>query len=597
MTQSSRDDDAGQIGPATAAERAAILPQTFSTRCESNPYLREPAVRKLVDFFEAKGLAALKDEDQREQWYADWITYQAEHRIYASVLSPRQYTTLGTDLDLLRLARFVELFAYFSPAHGYSFQVSFLGLFAILMGTNDALKQEAVAALEAGGLLAFGVSEKSHGSDLLANEFTLQQLAPDRYVAQGTKYYIGNANAASIIAILARKLEQPGRRADKRAPLALFALRPAQCPGFGNLRKVRTLGVRAGFVGAFDVNDHALPATDLIAEGRDAWDAMFGAVTLGKFLLGFASIGICEHALAEATSHLTARILFGKPAIQMPHLRFNMAQAYARLAAMKLYSYRALDYVHAASAEDRRYLLFAAVQKAKVSTEGVKVMALLSECMGARGFEAETYFETALRDAQLIPAVEGSTHINLGLAAQFLPRYFSRPSAELASPRSLVGGEEPSRENPYLMQARTGGIGTIAFRHFIEGYQPLRHLANVRTFTRQVKSVRLFTAAIRRKRAALAQTEVGLALGQCLATIAYGQLVAESAWRLEAPGQLVSVIFHLLVNDLSALALSLASSPHLNRLERLLLRRAVSVPTTSADDWQFVAERLTCDLL
>jgi acyl-CoA dehydrogenase len=126
-----------------------------------------------------------------------------------------------------------------------------------------------------------------------------------------------------------------------------------------------------------------------VADGRQAWDAVFGTVTLGKFFLGFGSIGICEHAFQEAAEHLGQRMLYGKSALEMPHIRATMSHAYARLTAMKLYAYRALDYVHAASAEDRRYLLFAAVQKARVSTEGVKVMALLSECMGARGLNPQ----------------------------------------------------------------------------------------------------------------------------------------------------------------------------------------------------------------
>jgi acyl-CoA dehydrogenase len=573
--------------PATPA--AAIFPQSFTPQ-RITDLCFPPAAIKVAEFFQAKGLAALKDEDQREQWYDDWLAFQAQHRLYASVLSPRAYSTLGHELNLFHLVRFVEAFASFSPAHGYSFQASFLGLFSILMGTNDGLKREAVAALEAGGLLAFGVSERSHGSDLLGNEFTLRPAAaPGRFVATGSKYYIGNANAAAIISTLARKLDPSGRRADKRAPMALIALRPSHTAAFQNLRKIRTLGVRAGFVGAFDVVDHELPASDVIADGRDAWDAVFGTVTLGKFLLGFASIGICEHALAEATDHLTGRILFGKPAIEMPHLRFNMAQAYARLTAMKLYAYRALDYVHAASATDRRYLLYTAVQKAKVSNEGVKVMALIAESVGARGFESETFIEMALRDAQLIPAVEGSTHINLGLAAQFLPRYFSKP-ADLPDPPSLLAGQTPSQENPYLMQARTGALGTIAFPHYFSAYRPLRHLPNVHTFSRQVNAFRLFLGATHRRRAAWAETELGLLLGQCIATIAYGQLIAENIHRLGVPPQLASAIFHLLVNDLGGLALSLAGSPHLNRLERLLLRRVVAVPHTSADDWQFVSD-------
>jgi acyl-CoA dehydrogenase len=213
---------------------------------------------------------------------------------------------------------------------------------------------------------------------LLANEFTIAEAEPDRFVANGSKYYIGNSNCACLIAILARKGNRRDAQSRRAAPV-LFALRPDQSAGFSGARKIRTLGVRAAFVGEFALQDHELPRGDVIAEGRQAWDAVFGAVTLGKFFLGFGSIGICEHAFEEAAAHLQARILYGKPAIDMPHIRSTMVQAFARLTAMKLYAYRALDYLHSSSETDHRYLLFAAVQKAKLSTEGVKVLSLLSE--------------------------------------------------------------------------------------------------------------------------------------------------------------------------------------------------------------------------
>src|SRR5205823_5204351 len=112
--------------------------------------------------------------------------------------------------------------------------------------------------------------------------------------------------------------------------------------------------------------------------------------------LGFGSVGICERAFAEAFAHLRGRVLYGRPVTEMPHIRAATAAAFARLTAMKLYACRALDYLQAAGDRDRRYLLFNAVQKAKVSTEGVKVLGLLADCLGARGVEAETYFESAL---------------------------------------------------------------------------------------------------------------------------------------------------------------------------------------------------------
>jgi acyl-CoA dehydrogenase len=576
-------------------EPDAIFPQTFSPDGASpgaRTYLRDPRVQQLVQFFHNKGLAAIKQEDRCEHWYDDWLAYQSERRIYANLIAPRQYSSLGAELNLLKLTRFLEVFGYFSPAHGYSLQCSFLGLFSILMGTNSALKKESVAELERGGLFAFGISEKAHGSDVLANQFTLRQISPGRFVANGTKYYIGNSNVASIISILARKENAGAAGRERRSPLALFAFRPAQCKGFQNARKIHTLGVRAGFVGEFEVNEHLLPESDLIAEGRSAWDAVFGTITLGKFFLGFGQIGICEHALEEATAHLNTRILFGRPAIQMTHLRSLMTQAYARLTAMKLYAYRALDYVQAAGPADRRYLLFTAVQKAKVSTEGVKVMSLLSECMGAKGFESDTYFEMALRDAQLIPGLEGSAHINLSLAAQFTAAYFEKNAKEkLADPVSVFQLGTAS-ENPYLMQAPAGHINDIRFNEFLAPYRPLVSIPNVRLFAKQAAAFKQFVLNSRIDRDSQADTEMTQATGGFLATIAYGQLIAENCAILNIPAQIASAIFHNLVHDLSVSSLAIATLPSLDEVQRRRIRRMIVTPEIRGADWDFVAERV-----
>jgi len=574
---------------------AATLPRTFVAASEEqpdDPYLADPSIRKLLKFFADKGLAALKEEDRAERWYDDWLVFQAAHRIYASVLSPREYSKLGHQLDLLKLTRLLEVFAYCSPGHGYSLQVSFLGLFPILMGTNPDLKREAVAALEAGGVFALGVSEKDHGSDLLGNTFTVRESGQGHLLATGGKYYIGNSNCAAMISVLARKADPRSAERARRAPFMMFALRPAKSPAYRNVRKIRTLGVRQAFVGELQVADHACSETDIFAEGRTAWDAVFGTVTLGKFFLGFGSIGICAHALAEAATHLGARMLYGKPAVALPHLRTMMSQALARLAAMKLYAYRALDYVQAAHAGDRRYLLYCAVQKAKVSTEGVKVMALLSECIGAKGFESDTYFETALRDAQLIPGLEGSTHINLGQAAQFVPRYFAgKDGHAVAPPASLQTGQARRGENPYLMEARTGGFNTIAFSDPLTAYRPLASIPNVRHFVRQAKAFSLF---VRHDAGAamLADAEGALLMGRCAAAIAYAQLVAEHAALTQVPRPMIDSVFELFVNDLSGLALTLAAFRGLDERGRAAARKLIVVPTAATEGWDLWADRL-----
>ena len=264
---------------------------------------------------------------------------------------------------------------------------------------------------------------------------------------------------------------------------------------------------------------------------------------------------------------------------------------------MKLYAYRALDYLQIAGENDRRYLLFCAVQKAKVSAEGVKVVGLLGECIGARGFESDTYFESALRDIQLIPSLEGSTHVNFTQAAGFLSAYLFHPDADAPFPESLNSSDgesmTTSAENPYLFRARTGGVKSVSFAHYLKAYRPLAAVANVRLFTRQAKALRMFVLASRSSRQWKEDAGSLIALGRCVATLAYGQLIAEQAAITAVPLPLVSLIFEQLVETLSAESQQLASLTRPGGLLNLLLGRVHVRARTSPAEVQTVADMIT----
>ncbi len=549
----------------------------------------------LVEFFEKKGLAALKQEDRDEVWYQDWIDYQASHGLYASLLSPRQYSNRGHHFSLRRLTRFLETFAFYSPAHAYSLHVSFLALFPILVSANESLKKEAIAKLEAGGLFAFGVSERSHGADVFAIDMTVTSASDGSLVANGAKYYIGNANAACMISILGKKVDAAASSASKRAPFAFFAVRPGEAPAYHSVRKIRTIGIRNAFVGEFQVIDHALPQRDVISEGRDAWEALHGTINFGKYFLGFGSVGMCERSFVEALGHMRGRVLYGKPVTEMPHIRATTAVAFGRLVAMKLYAYRALDYLQVASRDDRRYLLFNPVQKAKVSTEGVVVMHLLSECIGARGFEAETFFESALRETLLIPSLEGSTHINFGLTTQFVDNYFAATQGDVATPQSVMLQDGDPGENPYWWEARDRNAKSVRFAPRLKAYETLRAVPNVQMFVEQIEA---FAAFVKDGVASLNPAlDAGLSvgIGKCFSTIVHAQLVAENCTIAELAMSTVSVIFHGMIEDLSAEALKLSAMFGCDSIQRAQLTAVVRIPRTIVDDLesvsQFIAER------
>jgi acyl-CoA dehydrogenase len=554
----------------------------------ASEYLQDPSTRLLVEFFRNKGLESLKQEDGREDWYQDWIEFQAQHGLYASLLSPRKYSSRGHRFDRRKLTRFVEVFAYFSPAHAYSLHVSFLGLSVILMSDNEPLKQEAIARLEAGELFALAISEQVHGADLFANEFAIHEGEGGGFLADGEKYYIGNANVAGLMSILARTVEADGAGPTRRSDFVFFALRPGEAPGFQNVQKIRTLGVRSAFVGEFEVRSHPVAEGDVISQGRGAWDAVFATVNLGKFILGFGAVGSCSHAFAEALDHMHHRVLYNRRVTEIPHLRVATALAFARLSAMKLYANRALDYLQGSCADDRRYLLFTAVQKARVSTEGVKVMTLLSECVGAWGFETETFFETALRDMQLIPALESSTHINFELTARFIGPYFA--AGDTISRPPVPPTARDVGENLYWMEARFRNFRTVRFAHCLDAYEPLRTVPNAGVFMKQTQAFSRFVQVGVTSLRPTTDAGLHVRLGRCLSVIAYAQLVAENCVAIQAPLPLVSVIFHSLIEDLGEEALRLAALFPAESLPRTQLKSVVRVPRTDACDFESVSD-------
>ena len=162
--------------------------------------------------------------------------------------------------------------------------------------------------------------------------------------------------------------------------------------------------------------------------GKDAWNTALNTVNVGKYNLGWASIGICTHALYEAITHASNRRLYDMYVTDFPHVKRMFTDAYCRLVSMKLFTLRVADYQRVASLEDRRYLLYNALVKMKVTTQGEEVIDLLWDVIAAKGFEKDTYFEMAARDIRALPKLEGTVHVNIALIVKFMRNYLFFPA-------------------------------------------------------------------------------------------------------------------------------------------------------------------------
>ncbi len=246
------------------------------------------------------------------------------------------------------------------------------------------------------------------------------------YSASGGKYYIGNGNEAAMVSVFGRVEGIEG--ADGYAFFAADSRHP-------NYDLIRNVVNSQNYVSQFELRDYPVTPEDVLHTGPGAFDAALNTVNIGKFNLGFASIGICEHALHEAITHADSRILYGMRVTDFPHVRQAFTDTYARLVAMKLFANRAIDYMRTASPEDRRYLLFNPLTKMKVTTEGERVIDELWDVMAAKGFERDMFFEMAAKDIRGLPKLEGTVHVNMALVLKFMGAYLFNADPRARAPR------------------------------------------------------------------------------------------------------------------------------------------------------------------
>lgn len=508
-----------------------------------DPKLNE-IIRKTVEFFEAKGKKRLKEDDLNRVWYEDFLEFVKKERIFASLLTPEGYGGDGCRWDTSRLCAFNEVLGFYGLCYWYTWQVSILGLGPIWMSGNEALKRKAARLLDEGAIFAFGLSEKEHGADIYASDMLLVPAGEGKYAARGDKYYIGNGNEAAMVSTFGR-IPDTGE-------YVFFAVDSKH----EKFECVKNITATQSYVAEFVLHDYPITDADILSRGEAAWDSSLNTVNIGKYNLGWASIGICTHAFYEAINHASGRSLYNMFVTDFPHVKQMFVDAYTRLVAMKLFALRAADYMRSASHEDRRYLLYNPVVKMKVTTQGEEVINLLWDVIAAKGFEKDTYFDTAARDIRALPKLEGTVHVNIALIIKFMANYFFKPAEYPEVPR-----RDDARNDDFLFhQGPTKGLGNIRFHDYRKAYDGSA-LPNVKIFRGQIEAFREFLAGAPTDAAQQKDIDFLLAMGEIFTLVVYGQLILENTVLCGVDDDIVDQIFDFMVRDLSKFALQLYSKP------------------------------------
>ena len=334
------------------------------------------------------------------------------------------------------------------------------------------------------------------------------------YRANGVKYYIGNGNAARMVSTF-------GKFADSGE--YVFFAADSHHPNYELIGNVVNSQI---YVSTYALHDYPVNEANILHRGEDAWNAALNTVNVGKYNLGCAGVGLCTHAFYEAINHAANRVLYGRTVTDFPHVRRLFTGAYARLVAMKLVTARAGDYMRTATREDRRYLLYNPLVKARVTSEGEKVLTDLWDVIAAKGMEKDSFFEAAARDIRWLPRLEGTVHVNTALMVKFMPNYLFAPDESLPA---IGVADEPVNDDFLFDQGPTRGLGKIKFRDYRLVLDGFTSIPNVAAFRGQVDAFVALVAGAPPSKEQQDDVDFSLAMGQLFSLLVYAGLVLEAA--------------------------------------------------------------------
>ena len=548
-------------------------------------------LRATIDWFEGQGKKRILDADLAAQWPADFVDFVKREKLFATFLTPSEFADGDPNKrwDAARNAALSEIFGFYGLTYWYTEQVTILGLGPIWQSENKDAKLKAADDLEAGGVMAFGLSEREHGADVYNTDMVLMPASEDDrangvlYRATGEKYYIGNGNVASMVSVFGRRGGIDGSL-DKEKAYVFFAV-DSQHENYHLIDNVVHMQI---YVSTFRLENYPVREEDILHIGVEAFAAALNTVNVGKFNLCSCSIGMTEHAFYEAITHAQNRILYGRPVTEFAHVRANFVDAYVRLIAMKLFSQRSVDYFRSASLDDRRYLLFNPMTKAKVTMEGETVLRALHDVIAAKGYEKSTMFREVSQLIGTLPRLEGTVHVNVGLVLKFMPNYMFNP----AEYPEIGTRNDPADDEFFWNQGPTRGAAKVQFADWTPVYEKHSSIANVARFYEQAQAFKTLLATAAPDAGQQQDLDFMLTIGHLFSLIVYGQLILEQAALTGLDDDIIDQIFDFQIRDFSTYAVALHSKPSSTQTQQDWTVGAIRKPVSDAGRFERVWQRV-----
>ncbi|MDO1560307.1 isovaleryl-CoA dehydrogenase [Brevundimonas sp. 2R-24] len=245
---------------------------------------------------------------------------------------------------------------------------------------------------------SLAMSEAGSGSDVMSMR-TRAEKKGDRYVLNGTKFWITNAPSADTLVVYARTGEGNGG-------VTAFLIEKG-FKGFSVSKKLDKMGMRGSDTAELVFEDCEVPEENVMGgEGRGAAVLMSG-LDYERAVLAAGPLGIMQAALDVVLPYVRERKQFGKPIGSFQLMQGKIADMYVALNSSRAYVYavaKACDAGKTTRFDAAGAILMASENAVKVSLEAV-------QALGGAGYTKEWPAERLVRDAKLYDIGAGTNEI------------------------------------------------------------------------------------------------------------------------------------------------------------------------------------------
>ena len=269
-----------------------------------------------------------------------------------------------------------------------------------LNGSSEQKKKYLPGLISGEHVGALAMSEAGAGSDVVSMKLRAEK-RNDRYVLNGTKYWITNGPDADTLVVYAKTDPDAGPRG-----MTAFIIEKSMV-GFSTSAHFDKLGMRGSNTAELIFEDVEVPFENVLGEEGRGVNVLMSGLDYERVVLSGIGVGIMHSVLDHIMPYMVERKQFGESIGNFQLMQGKIADIYASMNSSRAYVYAA------ASACDRgevtrqdaaACVLYASEQGMNVATQGV-------QAMGGAGFLNDSPLARIMRDAKLMEIGAGTSEI------------------------------------------------------------------------------------------------------------------------------------------------------------------------------------------